>query len=319
MGEVSGNGQTYVLEDQIGAGSHGDIYRARRKSDGLEFALKFVERGATVEGRALREMTIGCPSYAPCLEDEFDSDRGHVLVQQLMDGDLFDYDVEERDVGNMVLDLVFALHCMHDRGLAHLDIKMENVFWYQAANRPRFKIGDFDYVCSSEKSWPSCGIRGTLYHPDLLYNPRFPRIAIDLELAQKLDVWALMVSIYAKLSLLGFLDEDDGISLIESVRWDAKNEGYTRQTPKPVPVEIPTDADFGLLKVSTIEELLNETLNAKSLDQMPTTRDLLDIIAESEDWTSKRLLDSYRPKEGCGKSVSLRTSQSNVQKRSGTD
>ncbi len=72
-------------------------------------------------------------------------------------------DVEE--ILRLTVKLAFALHRLHERGILHMDLKPENILWTGHKN---VKFFDFDSAVRMEQISQMHGIRGDMYHIELL-------------------------------------------------------------------------------------------------------------------------------------------------------
>ena len=176
VSEVSVTGSTgallggrYRLEDEIGHGSVGTVYRARDEFLGRDVAVKLIEPHA-VDAEELRrdedEVKLLARLNHHCLVTLFDagsdlSDPLHpriYLVMELIDGP----DLRDRlargalpavDVAQLGLDMARALAYVHDHGVIHRDVKPANIMVFDygtAATRLRAKLTDFGIAVLAE-------------------------------------------------------------------------------------------------------------------------------------------------------------------------
>ncbi|MDP9285019.1 MAG: serine/threonine protein kinase [Actinomycetota bacterium] len=128
----------YLLEDEIGRGSMGTVYRALR-DDGSRVALKVLPAGLaedeTFRRRFEREGRIASslahPNVVEVLESGVADGRGFLatrlveglsLAQRLEGGPL-----PGPDVVRIVSEVAAALDVLHERGLVHRDVKPGNI------------------------------------------------------------------------------------------------------------------------------------------------------------------------------------------------
>lgn len=156
-------GHRYVLEQLIGRGGHGEVWRAHDlKAPGLQVAIKRLLGGAVVdemnrrlrmEVEALRR--LGCHHHIVTLRDcgeehgqpylVMDYVRGHSLA-----GVISSWRREPPPPNSHALivcrileALALALHHVHSHGIVHRDIKPSNILIGQEDGAPRVRLCDF--------------------------------------------------------------------------------------------------------------------------------------------------------------------------------
>jgi serine/threonine protein kinase len=130
----------YTLGPSIGRGERSTVYRARRQADGQDVALKVmpVPGGADGCARAHRELDR-CPAVdhpqllAATARGTLPGDTGIWLEMALCDGSVLDRLSEEDaprtlpEAHRLVLDALAVLAHLHERGVAHGDLKPSNL------------------------------------------------------------------------------------------------------------------------------------------------------------------------------------------------
>jgi eukaryotic-like serine/threonine-protein kinase len=128
----------YVLEERLGQGAMGTVYRAVR-DDGVVVALKVVSgdlaTDETYRRRFQREGRIAASVSHPNIVEVVEAGEadgmpflasrlveGRTLVERLEEGPL-----GEAELVRMVAELAAALDVLHERGLVHRDVKPANV------------------------------------------------------------------------------------------------------------------------------------------------------------------------------------------------
>ena len=129
----------YALEELLGQGYSGQVYRARREDSGDEVALKVFRPQRCVgrqrrrlerEARTLKEHAHPC--LVPLLDEQLQEDPPYLAFRFMAGGDLSDQVGEGQglptpralDVARRV---VAALVHLHTRGIVHRDLKPANV------------------------------------------------------------------------------------------------------------------------------------------------------------------------------------------------
>jgi TolB-like protein len=142
----------YKIEEQIGAGGMGVVYRAHDERLGRDVALKVLPTGALVDEvarkrfrkEALTLSQLNHPSIATIYD--FDSADGiEFLVMELIPGESLDQKLAagplpEKDVVHFGLQMVQGLVVAHQHGIIHRDLKPSNL---RVTPDQRVKILDF--------------------------------------------------------------------------------------------------------------------------------------------------------------------------------
>jgi len=132
----------YVVDELIGRGGMGSVYRVTHAELGNKFALKIMDQrivGSTdAHTRFLREARAAARIDHPNVIRVLDHDRhprfGSYLVMDLLTGTSLDRVLvdsprrEERWIVEIALQICDALGAAHDKGIVHRDLKPANVF-----------------------------------------------------------------------------------------------------------------------------------------------------------------------------------------------
>lgn len=212
--------QRYFLEKNLTLGRDGDrpqVYLAHDVQTLEKFAIKagFNDARGSNEVSAMRKLKH--PNLMELLEVIKDDQKCY-LIMELMDGDLFSALDDVNDISKckfLMHQISSGLQFLHKQGLAHLDVKVDNIFWKKKNGETIYKLGDFEFCCADQNSiWA-----GTeeYFSPELL----------DLEEGRcksfsgiQSDMWSLGVTIYAaftgsfpfvknKFSKIGVAFDDD--------------------------------------------------------------------------------------------------------------
>ena len=151
-------GSTYRVEQQLGKGGMGSVYRATHCRLEREFAVKVlhaaVERDeqslSRFEQEALVTSKLGHPHIVEVIDFNHSAEGYPYIVMELLEGE--DLGARLRRVGQLGLGLIAsiirqtaeALEAAHRSGIVHRDLKPENIFLCRRGKRNDFiKLLDF--------------------------------------------------------------------------------------------------------------------------------------------------------------------------------
>ena len=192
-------GGRYVLEQRIGEGGVGEVYRAKDLRIGRYVALKALrgrfDAEATTgqrflrEGRLMSEVTH--PGVAKVLDFGIENNATAYLVMELLSGESLEEALEREEqlpvevVCVTICEVLATLSVMHARGIIHCDIKPGNIFLHRAQGQAAAKLLDFglskETRASSGRITETGVINGTPYYiaPEMLRGQR-PDAGCDL-------------------------------------------------------------------------------------------------------------------------------------------
>lgn len=201
----------YELEEVIGQGASGVVLRAIRREDRLPVAVKVVSKASLtpVTRRALaREVQVlkeaeGCENVVRFVEALEDSKFVYVVTELLEGGDLYQRlrrkkrGFEEVEVLETALQITAALKYLHVKGIAHRDLKLENIMFTTRDQDATVKIVDFG-LCHWNKASGTHKGSGE-YCGTLQYIA--PEIAAKRNyVPEELDMWGLGIVMFALIS-----------------------------------------------------------------------------------------------------------------------
>ena len=200
----------YCRAEAIGSGTSSVVYRVHRRTDGHEFACKVSRNGDDDDGTALQQ-TIREAETLKLLGDheslialhedglllisdsapgdsQLPRPRQSFLVMDLMEGSDLGFVLRERgsltedDTRAIMKQLLDGIVHMHDLGVTHRDIKLENILNPSALDHTIIRLSDFGLAASGcDTSSQSCLTRccGTplyiapeMIKPNVLYGNR---------------------------------------------------------------------------------------------------------------------------------------------------
>lgn len=210
--DTLGNG-TYRIEDQLGSGSFGKILGGFNIISNEKVALKVVDKvNAVVYNREAYFSTLlrGHPniihtSKAYTVVNKKTAKKYGVLVLERMDEDLMDYllakgSLNEAETKVIFMDICKSIAHCHSRGVAHLDIKPDNILIRHLENptsnrKIEIKLCDFGFALEWKKEQVVDG-KHVKFGSE---NYRAPEASgsnwRNFE-ADKADVWSLGVTLF---------------------------------------------------------------------------------------------------------------------------
>ncbi|KAL5207377.1 hypothetical protein ABZP36_031812 [Zizania latifolia] len=202
--------QEYVIGDEIGRGRFGTVRRCYAVATGEAFAVKSTLKAPLREADpldlALAEqeskvhlLASASPGASPnvvALHAAFeDAAAVHLVIDLCAGGDLFSLvsargRLPEAEAADLMVQLTAALASCHRRGVAHRDVKPDNVLFDA---RGVLKLGDFGSAEWFADGRPMTGLVGTPYYVA-------PEVVAGREYNEKVDVWSAGVVLYMMLS-----------------------------------------------------------------------------------------------------------------------
>lgn len=196
----------------LGVGGFGSIklYKCKEKEHGCECKKLFVIKQSNFNNifakkNMLKEYTIGTILNHPCIRKPIDIDITNkcLIYEYFPSEDLFNLLQRKQKTFqykiNLFYKLLDAVEYMHDIGIAHMDLKLENILVNTESQQIKlidfgeaYVFHDTTHICNYI---PCKGKIGTLeYMPpeefnNMLYNP------------EKADIWACGIILYCVLNL----------------------------------------------------------------------------------------------------------------------
>ena len=234
--------QDYELGGDLGSGAFATVKRGKCRRTGKEVAVKVVPKSKQTaesirhEVEVLRRVSLH--TRIASLEDVYETeDQFWIVMEFVGGGDILDYLCEhgaykEREAATLISELAGAIAILHAQGVAHADIKPENLL---LTSDGHVKLVDFGLSAQFEKGTnkrvdPNAldgKTIGTLAYwaPEVLQ--RGPGLESDL--------WALGVITYMLLTAAHPFD-DDGEATDEKIRDNLLYQvtrGTVRSRPRP--------------------------------------------------------------------------------------
>ncbi|KAK6731785.1 hypothetical protein RB195_007940 [Necator americanus] len=198
-----------LSEKVLGSGQFGTVYNAIQRHTGVEVAVKviskerFSKKSNGVESMRAEVAILQrvCHSGIVRLEFMCETKDKIFVVMEKMNGDMLEMilsqaagRLDERATRFLLVQILSALKYLHKQGIAHCDLKPENVLLSEMnTNFPQTKICDFGYA----RFIPESQFRKTIVGTPA-YLP--PEVLLRQGYNKSLDMWSVGVIIYVTLS-----------------------------------------------------------------------------------------------------------------------
>jgi serine/threonine-protein kinase len=199
----------YTLEELLGTGGMGSVFRARNSAIDMQVALKLIRTDldrALLSSRLLQEARAAAKLSHSAIVRVFDvgqTDAGDpFIVMELLHGEtlaaIIDRDgrVESTRAVQLLLPIADALSVAHGKGFVHRDVKPDNVFIStDAEGQLQPKLVDFGIVKEEHASVDTqlTQVGAVMGSPDYM-SPEQARGLDSID--QRSDVWSFSVVLY---------------------------------------------------------------------------------------------------------------------------
>ena len=224
-------GGKYLLEDCLGIGGMGEVYRATNVSLDRKVAIKLLNKEHTSNEddvlRFLREARAAAAVRHPNVVDVFDvardDDGTPFIVQELLSGE----DLEQYLGGSkgrlgvaealeIMIPVADAVAAAHSRNVVHRDLKPANIFLAREGNKIIPKVLDFGACLYQTVGALSAKERRMLIGTPHYMAPEQITTAMDVDV--RADVWAIGVILYELLAGETPFEAEDANTVLKLVR-----------------------------------------------------------------------------------------------------
>lgn len=193
----------FQIISKLGEGAYSAVYKVKRATDGIEYALKRVKLmnlNEKEKENAQNEIRILASIRHPnviCYKEAFwerNSSSLCIIMELSNDGDLFQkicahkkkgtY-MDEKEIWNIMTQMIKGIKALHDLKIFHRDLKSANVFLSKDGT---VKIGDMN-VSKVAKKGLLYTQTGTPYYAS-------PEVWMDKPYDSKSDIWSMGCVIY---------------------------------------------------------------------------------------------------------------------------
>ncbi|KAH0575496.1 Kinase, NEK [Spironucleus salmonicida] len=199
----------FELLNQVGKGSFGTVFKARRKKDGGIYCLKEIRLQGASQAEiqtAVNECNLLASIDSPYVVKYFDSfvDQSTETLWMVMEfaskGSLRDLIVKtpyisEEDAWYYISQMLVGIGSLHAKHIIHRDIKSLNIFVHEEADkRLSLKIGDMGVSKQLNST--------TVMAQTLVGSPYYlsPEICRSEKYNMKSDIWAIGITFYEMLN-----------------------------------------------------------------------------------------------------------------------
>uniref|UniRef100_A0A1I8BN48 Protein kinase domain-containing protein n=1 Tax=Meloidogyne hapla TaxID=6305 RepID=A0A1I8BN48_MELHA len=203
--------QLYQLQREkiLGSGQFGTVFSAVHRHSGREVAVKmiakdrFSKKSSAVETLKSEVAILQAVDFQGIikLESMFETKDKIFVVMEKMNGDMLELilsqasgRLNERSAKFLIMQILRALRYLHSRGIAHCDLKPENVLLSDfKSNFPQTKLCDFGYARF---------IGETQFRKTIVGTPAYlaPEVLKKKGYNKSLDMWSVGVIVYVTLS-----------------------------------------------------------------------------------------------------------------------
>eukprot|EP00873_Tetraselmis_striata_P017062 jgi/Tetstr1/437326/TSEL_002810.t1 len=233
------------IDTPLGSGAFATVVRAEHKLDKAPYAVKIISRSAFQEcaNMLTKEVNIlhmiGFHKHIACLKEVLHAPQRVYMVTEFCDGgELVDRvshlnPMSEGTASRIVRQLCEALVHLHDQGVAHMDLKPENIVFKTKHAESPIKLIDFSlatfFTCR-----PSPAATPEFVAPEIV---RDPHGVSENGVGGEVDMWAVGILLYFLLSGRTPFDDRSVQKILENVlvghwRWRGKNWANVSSTAK---------------------------------------------------------------------------------------
>ncbi|XP_068666793.1 phosphoenolpyruvate carboxylase kinase 2-like isoform X2 [Aristolochia californica] len=210
----------YQICEEIGRGRFGTVFRCFSPLSAEFFACKSIDKrllSDAIDKECLEKeakimlLVSGNPNVLQIFQVYEDEDALHMVIELCSSPHLFDRISKrifsETEAAAVMSALMEAIAHCHRRGVAHRDIKPDNILF---DDRNRLKLSDFGSADCFGDGRPLRGVVGTPYYVA-------PEVIAGRDYNEKVDVWSAGVILYIMLSGIPPFYGDSAVEIFGAV------------------------------------------------------------------------------------------------------
>eukprot|EP01129_Flabellula_baltica_P016157 TRINITY_DN847_c0_g1_i2.p2 TRINITY_DN847_c0_g1~~TRINITY_DN847_c0_g1_i2.p2 ORF type:complete len:400 (-),score=83.14 TRINITY_DN847_c0_g1_i2:1814-3013(-) len=193
----------YTLGSALGEGATAVVFKAVRRDDKAVFAVKRLDK-RTMDARTLRKFSseieilskLKSPYIIELFETFYEEEYVYMVQELAPYGELFDFVADKQflsevDAASVIMQILKGIKYLHNRGIAHRDLKLENIL-VTSIEPLTVKIIDFGLSknFSTEILQTACGT------PEYVA----PEVLMSAPYDQSADIWSIGVITFMILS-----------------------------------------------------------------------------------------------------------------------
>ncbi|CAG9320051.1 unnamed protein product [Blepharisma stoltei] len=193
----------FKILQTLGSGGYGTVYKAQDKSSGLLRAVKAIDRSKMITEHILTEIenliNVDHPNIVRILEFIEESDTYYIITELCTGSNIIERitsseDFSENQAAKYMLQIFSALSHCHKLGIAHRDIKPDNLLLEHPGENSLVKLIDFGHSSKIIENQKFTELLGTPYFvaPEVL----------DKNYNEKCDLWSCGVVLF--IILIGY-------------------------------------------------------------------------------------------------------------------
>lgn len=210
-----------LTEEKLGAGAYASVQTCVSIASGKEYAVKVVDKNeeSHTRSRILREvntfkMCRNQPNIVQLIEWFEDDVNFYMVFEKMRGGPLLEHIIRkgyftEEEARRVTVDIATALKFLHDRGIAHRDVKPENILCTEPDRVSPVKLCDLDLASRPVKGHSPPRMSQVASEPDLaspvgsaeFMAPEVVDAFVNdaLRYDKRCDMWSLGVILYIML------------------------------------------------------------------------------------------------------------------------
>ncbi|VFQ96517.1 unnamed protein product [Cuscuta campestris] len=197
----------YQLCEEIGRGRFGVVYRCFSPITGESYACKSIQKNLLLDAAdreclekeaKILHLLAGDPNILRLIDAYEDENYLHIVTELCTGGDLYERlvgrgQLSEPEAAGIFRQLITSIGHCHRAGIAHRDVKPDNVLFDSQGNLKLADFGSAEWFAGYEDR-KMTGVVGTPYYVA-------PEVLMGRDYNEKVDVWSAAVILYIMLAV----------------------------------------------------------------------------------------------------------------------